>query len=275
MPADTIYLTTPKGKEELYNPTPVLGPQLRKLLALIDGKNSIEALRTQLGVPDIQKLLGALERLQQGGYITLPQSPPPPAAKPPPRPGPVAASDLVTLDFTSYSAPPTIAPTPEQKAAAEEMTLAGMHTLKAAGYYVNILSKPGIKHPPRSGKKYGVLILDDDQNSSLKIGRTLMTRDFEVRCAETRDQALAELTKVPLPDAIVMNPELPGVKGLSLLERLQQHPHYASVPVIIITAELKHENVVDALARGASGYMTKPFKPEALLDSVCAVLGLK
>jgi DNA-binding response OmpR family regulator len=41
-----------------------------------------------------------------------------------------------------------------------------------------------------------------------------------------------------------------------------------------MTEKMEQESVVAALSRGASGYMTKPFKPEALLESVKGVLGL-
>ena len=75
--------------------------------------------------------------------------------------------------------------------------------------------KPGLLQPPRSGgKKYSVLILDDDQATTLVIARTLMVADFDVRSGETRDSALAELKKVPLPDAIVLNPHMRELNGL-------------------------------------------------------------
>jgi len=67
---------------------------------------------------------------------------------------------------------------------------------------------------------------------------------------------------------------LPDVIGLELLGRLREHPVYKSVPVIVMTAKVEHDDVVAALAYGASGYMTKPFKPEALVDSISATLGL-
>jgi DNA-binding response OmpR family regulator len=71
-----------------------------------------------------------------------------------------------------------------------------------------------------------------------------------------------------------MDMVLPDVAGLELLGRLRQHPTYKSVPIIVMTAKVEHVDVVATLAYGASGYMTKPFKPEALVDSVQAVLGL-
>jgi DNA-binding response OmpR family regulator len=71
-----------------------------------------------------------------------------------------------------------------------------------------------------------------------------------------------------------MDVALPDVIGLELLGRLRAHPVYKEVPTIVMTAKVEHEDVVAALAYGASGYLTKPFKPETLLESVKAVLGL-
>jgi len=284
MPDKTVYRPTAKAKQ-LGSTTTSLPAALHKLLGLIDGNATVDDMKQKLGRVDDRKLQEALERLEQDGYIEAT------AAR--------GDAGPLTLDFTLHArapgsrraAPkedeaaskldlskelelPAPEPTAAQLAEAQDKTLAGMRTLKSAGYYVNILSKPGVKQPPRSETKYSVLVIDDDAANSLIVARTLMLADFDVRSAGNREEALADLKKVPLPDAIVLNPHLPALNGLDLLARLQVHKYYASVPVIIINPNLTHEAVVDALARGAAGYMTKPFKPEALLDTVRAVLGL-
>ena len=71
-----------------------------------------------------------------------------------------------------------------------------------------------------------------------------------------------------------MDVALPEVGGLELLGRLREHPNYKDVPIIVTTATNERDDVVAALAYGASGYMSKPFKPEALVDSMKSVLGL-
>ena len=60
-----------------------------------------------------------------------------------------------------------------------------------------------------------------------------------------------------------------------LLAKLREHPLFKSVPVIVVTAQAQHDDVVAALVYGANGYMTKPVQSEALLDSVKSVLGTK
>lgn len=294
----TVFSRTQKGNAELKSPQGALGPQLRNLLNLVDGKSTVDQILGKLGRVDTAKLAEAFSLLVKDGFIAPAAAAKPAAATPPPKPAPAKTAaapppkaapakaapppepppgEPITLDFTrALDDAPAAPPPPEKQQEAEVLTVAGMKTLKSAGYYVNILSKPGLQQPPRGGgSNYSVLILDDDKASALLIARALMVAEFDVRSGEDRDTALAELKKVPLPDAIVLNPHMQGIKGFDLLSRLQQHEFYCSVPVIIVTPELKHEEVVDALARGASGYMTKPFKPDALIDTVRAVLGLK
>lgn len=178
------------------------------------------------------------------------------------------------LDFTNDIDLPGSKPTPEERRRAEQQTVTGMRSLDRAGYYVNILSRPGKLIAPRAGDKHSILIIDYDQANVLLLARTLLLAQFDVRSASTREQLAAELKRQPVPDAIVMDIVLRGLNGLDLLAHLRQHARFAGVPVIVMTAKLEQDDVIAALARGASGYMTKPFKPEALLDTVKAVLGL-
>jgi DNA-binding response OmpR family regulator len=106
------------------------------------------------------------------------------------------------------------------------------------------------------------------------VTRALLLAKFEILAAVTQGEIVAQLNKQPPADAIAMDTDLPDVGGLELLGRLREHPIYKSVPIIVMTAKVAHDDVVAALAFGASGYMTKPFKPEALVESIKAVLGL-
>jgi len=187
-----------------------------------------------------------------------------------------AAAEDNDLDFTHLSsAEPDPQPAREQVADALNITLTGMRELRRAGCYINIAKRPTQCIPPRSGDKYGVLIIDSDQSSMLLFARTLMLAGFNVRSAANREEVVAELNKPPLPDALLLDTGLPGLNGLDVLARIHQHPQLTAVPIIVITSKLEREEVAAALARGASGYMIKPCMPEALRASVHAVLGLK
>jgi len=231
-------------------------------LTLIDGKSALGELRKKaLGNVPANKVQATIDALLTQGYIE--------------NAGNVALEDN-DLDFT-YPGSAKLAPqpTPEQMANALNITLPGMPGLRRDGYYVNITKRPADRIPPRSGNKYEALIIDSDQSAVLLFARTMMLAGFNVRSASNREEIVGELRKPPLPDVLMLDTALPGLNGLDLLTRIHQHPQLAIVPIIVINTTSEPEEVAAAQARGASGYMTKPCKPEALRDSVYAVLGLK
>jgi pilus assembly protein CpaE len=165
-------------------------------------------------------------------------------------------------------------PTIEQIKQAET-TLSGLKASKKAGYYVHIINRAAKRVPSLAGgDKYTVLVIDADQGNTLLVTRALLLAKFEIRAAARQDEIVEQLNKQPPADVIAMDMVLPDTIGLELLGRLREHPVYKSVPIIVMTAKTEHDDVVAALAYGASGYMTKPFKPESLVDSVQAILGL-
>jgi CheY-like chemotaxis protein len=183
----------------------------------------------------------------------------------------ITASDL---DIARYFNRAVVEPTIAQKREAEQQTIIGMRSLEQAGYFVKIVNRSGRRIPPNSGDQYIALILDADEGNTLVIARTLLLAGFDTRAAAKRNEIIAELNRQPRVDVIAMDVALPDVIGLELLGRLRAHPVFKDVPIVIMTSKVEHDDVVAALAYGASGYLTKPFKPEALLESINAVLGL-
>ncbi len=156
-----------------------------------------------------------------------------------------------------------------------EATLAGIKASKKAGYHVSIINRPAKPIAPHGGgSKHTVLVIDGDDANALVMARGLLLEKFDTRSAGKSEEIVAALNKQPPPDVIAMDVVLPDVIGLELLGRLREHPTYKTVPIIVMTAKVEHDDDVAALAYGASGYMTKPFAPEALVENVKAVLGL-
>jgi PleD family two-component response regulator len=253
-----VYTQTAKGREELVATSGNLGPNLKALLGMFDGKLTVEDLQKKLDKVPLDKLLLAIQALVTDGYLEAATGAP-------------ASHDL---DFAAFMSRPTPAPTAAQRQQAEQTTLTSMRALKQAGYFVNIVSRPGIRIAPRSGNKYSILVIDGDQANALILARTLMMENFDVRSASVEHEIMAALSKPP-PDLILMDVVLPDLVGIEVLAKLREHPVFKSVPVIVVTAQAQHDDVVAALVYGANGFMTKPVKNEALLDSVKSVLGIK
>jgi two-component system phosphate regulon response regulator PhoB len=61
---------------------------------------------------------------------------------------------------------------------------------------------------------------------------------------------------------------LPGMSGIEFLRQMQQNERYRSIPVVFLTASSDDQTAQKALKAGAKGYLTKPFAPAAILESV-------
>jgi two-component system phosphate regulon response regulator PhoB len=115
-----------------------------------------------------------------------------------------------------------------------------------------------------------VLLVEDHPTMRRSLVAVLAAEGYEV--AEARDgrDGLTEAAASP-PDAIVLDLHVPGIDGLEVLRRLRADPVTAGVPVIVVTAT-GEEQRRPAIALGAAAYLTKPFGPPVLVETVARVL---
>lgn len=257
MSDNECYTRTAKGIEELAAQPGRLTDGLKTLLRMIGEKTPATELSRRLRQVPEEKLAEALRRLVRRGYIL--------AVSQDTAPEPDS-------DFTRYLARPVKEPTVHQRRHAEA-TLAGARRSKP-GYHVSILNRPAYRIEPREGGRHCALIIDADQAAALALARNLMVDGFDVRSAVTRVEIVAELNRQPMPDVIVMDVDLPDTIGLELLGKLREHPNLTTVPVVVATANVTHDDVVAALAYGANAYVNKPIGTAAMADTVKGVLGL-
>jgi CheY-like chemotaxis protein len=257
MNTSTAYRITDKGRGEIAAKPGLLKPGLKGLLAVVGVRATAQSLRQKF--PKAGDIAAALDQLARDGYIE-----PLAAAAPAAAPGSVDMSNL-------FSAPPK-EPTLQRRRQAEG-TISGARRLKA-GYQISIVNRPGKPLPARGGGKHAVLLIDGHEAEALEAARGLMQAGFEVRGAATKAEIVSLLGQRPLPDLIVMDVELPDAVGLDLLGKLHEHPELKTTPILVVTARAERDDVVAALAYGASGYLNKPVKSETLLRHVRDALGL-
>jgi DNA-binding NtrC family response regulator len=107
-----------------------------------------------------------------------------------------------------------------------------------------------------------ILIVDDDESTRRLLAALLKSLGHEVACAESGEVALRRLEEPPRPELVLLDLILPGIGGLEVLDRVRQsHP---SLPVIVLSTEGRLKTVVNAVKRGASDYLTKPFGEQEL-----------
>ena len=113
------------------------------------------------------------------------------------------------------------------------------------------------------------LVVDDSRSMRAILARTLKEIGFEVLEAANGREALevleANKTQVPL---ILLDWDMPEMNGLETLKRLRQNPEFASMVVVMVTAQAEMDHIVEALEAGANEYVMKPFTKEILLGKL-------
>lgn len=110
-----------------------------------------------------------------------------------------------------------------------------------------------------SGDKV-ILIVEDDTNFARVLAGEARGKGFKVLAAPTGEEGI-ELATKHKPAAIILDINLPGIDGWTVLDQLKQNPDTRHIPVHMMSA---YEETIDAFRKGAIGYLTKPAQPEAL-----------
>lgn len=109
----------------------------------------------------------------------------------------------------------------------------------------------------------------DDFSTMRRIVRNLLKELGFTNVDEAEDGAVA-LQKLNTGqfDFVVTDWNMPNMDGLTLLQTIRQTPHLKHLPVLMITAEAKKENIIAAAQAGASGYIVKPFTSATLAEKL-------
>ncbi len=118
----------------------------------------------------------------------------------------------------------------------------------------------------RSNKK--VLIVDDDPDTIELVKRILRLAEFDVASAKNGLEAIA-ITDQLKPDVILLDLMMPEIDGRETLAKLRK---IGSSPVIVVSALVDKDNIVDLLNSGCDDYITKPFHRDELVARIQAVL---
>jgi len=105
-----------------------------------------------------------------------------------------------------------------------------------------------------------ILIIEDDRNFAQTLRKQSREKGFKSLIALTGETGL-KLAKTFMPDAIILDLKLPGIDGINVLEILKDEPKTRHIPVHMMSA---YEETIDALKKGAIGYLMKPPKADEL-----------
>jgi DNA-binding response OmpR family regulator len=114
-----------------------------------------------------------------------------------------------------------------------------------------------------------ILIIDDEASLRHTLARILQQAGFDVTTAENGEQGISFL-KTALFDLVFMDIRMPGMAGLDALKII--HAQYPNLPVVLFTAQPDLNSAVEALRNGATDYLLKPLKPNAIIERAQHIL---
>ncbi len=116
-----------------------------------------------------------------------------------------------------------------------------------------------------------ILLVDDDRDLLQLISMRLNAAGYRVTAVESADAALASFA-VQRPQLVITDLRMHGMDGLGLFDAI--HRQAPSLPVVILTAHGTIPDAVAATRRGVFSFLTKPFEPKVLLETVASALRL-
>jgi DNA-binding response OmpR family regulator len=118
-----------------------------------------------------------------------------------------------------------------------------------------------------------VLIIEDYPATSKMIAEILELEGFETRIEADGADGL-KTAAAEQPDLILLDIMLPSMGGLEVCGQLKNNPKTKDIPVIMISVKTSDEDIKAGLAKGASGYVSKPFDLFKLLGMVKKQFGM-
>lgn len=116
-----------------------------------------------------------------------------------------------------------------------------------------------------------VLIVDDDERVREYVRVNLEMEGYAVREARSADEGLGVLEEVS-PDLILLDVMMPEVDGWEMLRRVQQRHGVGAIPVVMFSGKINEQSAAEATARGAQGFVGKPFDPQQLIEQAKQLL---
>jgi type II secretory ATPase GspE/PulE/Tfp pilus assembly ATPase PilB-like protein/CheY-like chemotaxis protein len=204
-----------------------------------------------------------------------------PAARPREAPGPmVTKKEGWRLVEEAPAAPPPPPPPPPRTTPASQVA-----PRQAPPEIIDVGAGPVLEHSPAFDllddlppvraeltRKGSMVLLVDDEDQLRRVMRDLLERQgYTVVEARDGAQALEEVDR-HAPDIIILDLNLPGVDGYSVLAQLRSRQATRQLPIVVLTAKGDEDNEVRVLELGADDFLTKPFRARALAARLEAAL---
>ena len=118
-----------------------------------------------------------------------------------------------------------------------------------------------------------ILIVEDSTMVRITVKRTLLAVDFIVEEAKDGQEGLNKAIQADVPfDLILTDLNMPIMDGLTMIKKLRETDSYSSTPIVMLTTESGEDKKAMGHESGISAWLVKPFKPDALVETVGGML---
>ncbi len=112
-----------------------------------------------------------------------------------------------------------------------------------------------------------ILVIDDDEEMAIVMKEILQKHSYDVVHAPDGLRAIEKSNNEKI-DLILLDIRLPFFSGFWFFNAFRERPQTKDIPVIVVSAFSRDEDIQKAQEMGASAYLKKPFKAKELLDVV-------
>lgn len=116
-------------------------------------------------------------------------------------------------------------------------------------------------------KQKKILLTDDEANIVRVVTARLRAYGYEVIAAADGEEAL-QLARREKPDLLLLDILLPRLDGFKVCQQLKADPEWKRVPIILFSAKTQDIDRQIGLESGADAYISKPFQPELLIQTI-------
>jgi DNA-binding response OmpR family regulator len=121
-----------------------------------------------------------------------------------------------------------------------------------------------------NGKK---ILIVEDEKTLLKLESILLkSKGYRVIGATSGTEALALVAR-ERPDLVLLDVMLPGIDGFKVCAHLKGAPETKGIPVVMLTARTRQEDIARGREVGADEYITKPFQSAQVTRTIARLLG--
>ena len=122
-------------------------------------------------------------------------------------------------------------------------------------------------------KNKTILILDDHDSIRMILGNVLK-KNHRVVTKKDGIEALAWFRNGNIPDLILLDMQMPRLNGITFLQNLKSSGFFKKIPVLVLSGNDNPEYLEKCHQLGIRGYLTKPFNPTELRNTINGILTL-